>query len=238
MPPHHQAAHIFVRPHSSHGWRRSHLHPALLRWIAAEYPSSMRLVDVGCGSGRLTLAAAPLAAAVIGLDRDGTALAAGRHRALQTGQTNVRFVETDVEALPYPTLVAPDCIDMVIANLCMSNAIIEHAHAALPTGGCLIFAALHASQWQETGSGSQFAYHAEEMRQVLESTGWRCEAMEIDTEVLHFRGAEDLESYFAESPLPRRWQQNGRWDRLMQYIAAGGERLTIRSHLLVKARKE
>jgi hypothetical protein len=61
--------------------------------------------------------------------------------------------------------------------------------------------------------------------------------MEIDREVLHLPHSEALEEYFAASPLRRRWQQDGRWERLVQYIVSGGERFTTRSHVLVKARK-
>jgi ribosomal protein L11 methylase PrmA len=208
-----------------------------LRWIAEEHPATMRLVDVGCGSGRLTLAVAPLAAEVIGIDRDGAALTAGCRRAHEMGLTNVRFVRADAEVSSYTTLVGAASIDMVVANLCLSNAIIERAYTALPVGGCLICTALHTAQWQEAGYRSRFAYDANELRNFLVHNGWRCEAMEIDTEVLHIQRLEDLEQYFADSPIRARWQRDGRWKRLVQHIASGGERFTVRSHLLVKARK-
>jgi hypothetical protein len=151
--------------------------------------------------------------------------------------TNVRFIEADAEDAPYDALLGAATLSMVVANLCMSQAIIARAYEALPVGGCLIFAALHTAQWQETGRGSRFAYDAPTLHQLLESSGWRCEAMELDREVLHFRHAGDLERYFAGSPLRQRWQQDGRWEGLVQYLSQGGDRLTTRSHVLVKARK-
>ena len=48
---------------------------------------------------------------------------------------NVRFLEADVEDLPYSALIGADSIGMVVANLCMSQAIIARAHAVLPVGG-------------------------------------------------------------------------------------------------------
>ena len=234
---HVQESHIFFRSQRRQRERHATLHPALLRWIAEEGPAAMRLLDVGCGSGRLTLAVAPLAAEVIGIDRDGAALASGRQQAAAAGLTNVRFIAADAEDAPYNSLLDTDTIDMVVANLCMSQAIMDRAYAVLPTGSCLIFAALHTAQWQETGCASRFAYDAPALHRLLETQGWRCEAMEIEREVLHLPHLAALEEYFAASPLRRRWQQDGRWERLVQYIGSGGEQCTTRSHVLVKARK-
>jgi SAM-dependent methyltransferase len=208
-----------------------------MRWIAEEVPTTMCLLDVGCGSGRLTLAAAALAAEVIGVDRDAVALELGRQRAAEAGVWNVHFIEADAEDKSYQSLTGKDSIDMVIAHLCMSQAIIARAYDALPAGHCLIFAALHSAQWQETGRASRFAYEAHALHRLLESSGWRCEAMEIDREVLHLPHIAALEEYFAASPLQQRWQQDGRWAHLVQYIRSGGRQLTTRSHVLVKARK-
>jgi ubiquinone/menaquinone biosynthesis C-methylase UbiE len=237
MTGHIQEAHIFFNSRYPQRERHALVHPALLRWIAAESPQTMRVLDVGCGSGHLTLAIAPLVAEVIGLDRDNAALMLGRQRTAVANIANVRFLEADVEDLPYSSLIGADSIGMMVANLCMSQAIIVRAYAILPVGGCLIFAALHIAQWQETGRASRFAYDAHELRQFLEMHGWRCEAMEIDREVLHVQRVADLEQYFIMSPLRQRWQQDGRWEHLVRYIAQGGDRLTIRNHVLVKARK-
>jgi SAM-dependent methyltransferase len=234
---HTQESHIFFKSQSRRHDGHATLHPALLRWIRAETPTTMRVLDVGCGSGRLTLAVAPFAAEVIGVDRDDAALEIGRQRAAAAGVTNVCFIEADAEDVPYGALLGAGTLNMVVANLCMSQAIIARAYEALPVGGCLIFAALHTAQWQETGRGSRFAYDAPTLQQLLERSGWQCEAMELDREVLHLRHADDLEHYFAGSLLRQRWQQDGRWEGLVQYLSHGGDRLTTRSHVLVKARK-
>jgi SAM-dependent methyltransferase len=234
---HVQESHVFFKSPPRQRERHAALHPALIRWIAEEGPATMRILDVGCGSGRLTLAVAHLAAEVVGIDRDTTVLTMGRQQAAAAGLTNVRFITADAEDTPYNALPGPGAIDMVVANLCMSQAIIDHSYAALPVGGCLIFAALHTAQWQETGRSSRFAYEADELRHIFESHGWRCDAIEIDREVLHLPHVEALEEYFAISPLRQHWQQDGRWECLVQYIVSGGDRLTTRSHVLVKARK-
>ncbi|GIX49509.1 MAG: hypothetical protein KatS3mg131_3720 [Candidatus Tectimicrobiota bacterium] len=234
---HHHEAHLFFQPHLP--WHEQHatLNPRLLQWIAAEQPAGKCLLDVGCGSGRLTLAVAPLAAVVVGIDRDRHALALGQAQARAAGLTHVYFVAADAETTPYAALLGGRPPDMVIAHLCMSPAILQRAHAALPPGGCLVFAALHRAQWQETGRPSRFAFEAEALHALLREGGWHCEAMELDSEVVHFARPEDLDLYFATSPLRQRWQQDGRWQRLVAHLARGGECFTARSHLLVKARK-
>ncbi|HKA62984.1 MAG TPA: methyltransferase domain-containing protein, partial [Methylomirabilota bacterium] len=48
--------------------------PRFLDLLAREPLSDLRVLDVGCGSGRLTIALAPAARSVVGLDRDTAAL--------------------------------------------------------------------------------------------------------------------------------------------------------------------
>jgi SAM-dependent methyltransferase len=237
MPIHHQETHTYIHAQSPQTEYDTTPHFTLLNWILAEQPSDMCLLDVGCGSGRLTLNLAPFALAVIGLDRDWEALERARQRAQKIGLTNVRFIATDVEARPYAEILSDTKIDMVVANLCMSNAIMERAHVLLPVGGQLIFTTLHASQWQEAGYRSRFAYSTSDIYQTLNNTGWYCEAIERNSHVLHFQTVANLEQYFAGHSLRNHWQQDGRWAHLVQHIANGGERLTIHSHLVVKARK-
>lgn len=236
MPIHHQETHTYIHAGSPRTEYDTTPHFTLLNWILAEQPSAMRLLDIGCGSGRLTLNLAPFALAVIGLDRDREALARGRQRVRQLGLTNVHFIAADAEARPYAEILSNTQIDMVVANLCMSTAIMERAHALLPAGGHLIFAALHVSQWQEAGHRSRFAYSTDDIDQALNHTGWYCEAIECHSRVLHFQTVADLERYFAGHSLRAQWQQDGRWEHLIQHIANGGERLTMHSHLVVKAR--
>lgn len=238
MPIHHQETHTYSHARFPQTDRGTTPHFTLLNWILAVQPSDMCLLDVGCGSGRLALNIAPFALTVVGLDRDREALERGRQRARKLSLTNVHFIAADVEARPYSDILGNTKIDMVTANLCMSNAIMERAHAILPVGGRLMFTALHTSQWQEAGHRSRFAYSSSDIYQALSNTGWCCEAIERHSHVLHFQTVTDLERYFAGHSLRTHWHQTGRWEHLVRHIANGGERLTIHSHLIVKARKK
>ena len=204
--------------------------PRFLALLAGEPLGRSRVLDVGCGSGRLSLALAPVARSVVGLDRDVPALEEARRRAGAAGLTNVEFHEADVEAAPYE----PWRPDLVTAHLCASEAIIERAAAALPGGAGLAMVAFHVDQWKETGRVSRFAFDEARMRAALVARGFALEALEVEREERRFGSVE--EGLAAAVGLEDRWRADGRWFRYIAFLESGGRTLT-RSHLLVKARR-
>ena len=204
--------------------------PRFLALLAEEPLGRSRVLDVGCGSGRLSLALAPVSRSVVGLDRDVPALEEARRRAAAAGLANVEFHEADVEAAPYE----PWQPDLVTAHLCVSAAIIERAAAALPGGACLAMVAFHVDQWKETGRVSRFAFDEARMRTALVARGFAVEALEVDREERRFGSVE--EGLAAAVGLEDRWRADGRWFRYIAFLESGGRTLT-RSHLLVKARR-
>jgi len=198
--------------------------------LAQEPLGRSRVLDVGCGAGRLALALAPAASWVVGVDRDATLIQEARRRASVTGLSNVEFHEADVESRSYD----PWSPDLVTAHLCASDAIIERASAALRPGACLAMVAFHVDQWEETGKVSRFAYDEARMRGVLEGQGFRVEVLEVEREVQRFTSVE--EGLAAALGLEERWKADGRWFRYLAFLESGGRTLT-RSHLLVKARR-
>jgi SAM-dependent methyltransferase len=201
-----------------------------LALLAAEPLDRSRVLDVGCGSGRLSLGLAPASKWVVGLDRDAGAIAEARRRAQATSIANVEFHEADVERDAY-TSWEPD---LVTAHLCASDAIAERAAAVLQPGHCLAMVAFHVDQWKETGRVSRFAYDEGRMRSVLEGRGFVVEALEVDREVRQFGSVE--EGLAAAVGLEDRWKADGRWFRYIAFLESGGRTLT-RSHLIVKARR-
>ena len=197
--------------------------------LAGEPLDGSRVLDVGCGSGRLSLALAPASKWVVGLDRDAAAIQEARRRASEASLANIEFHEADGDRDSY----RPWRPDLVTAHLCASDAIVERAADALRPGRCLAMVAFHVDQWKETGRVSRFAYDESRMRSVLERQGFAVEALEIEREVRQFGSVE--EGLAAAVGLEDRWRADGRWFRYIAFLESGGRTLT-RSHLIVKAR--
>jgi SAM-dependent methyltransferase len=204
--------------------------PRFLGLLAEEGLAGKRVLDVGCGWGRLTLALAGSAAHVVGLERDAGLVAEARRRAREAGRANAEFHEADVETIEY----TPWAPGLVTAHLCASDAIIERASRALPEGACLGMVAFHVDQWRETGRVSRFAYDEARMDRALRAAGLVPEAIEVERHVQEFGSVE--EALGAAVGLEDRWRTDGRWFRYIAFVEQGGRTLT-RSHLLVKARR-
>jgi SAM-dependent methyltransferase len=187
-------------------------------------------LDVGTGQGPLALALAPRCRRVIGVDRDAEAIEEAWRRARLAGTHNVEFVVTDAEVEEY----VPFAPDLVVAHLCVSDAVVERAARALAQGHVLAFVAFHAEQWRETGRRSRFAYDEDQMTALLQRTGFLVEALEVDRDVRRFTSLE--EGLAAAVGLQERWRADGRWFQYIKYLEEGGRTLT-RAHLVVKARR-
>jgi SAM-dependent methyltransferase len=206
------------------------LSPRFLAWLAAEGLEGRRALDLGCGSGRLTLWLAPRVKHVIGLDQDARALAEAQRLAADAGLAGVEFHEADVEREEYVSWRS----DLITAYLCASDAIVERAGRALAPGQCLGMVAFHTDQWRETGKVSRFAYDEARMERVLRAAGFLPEAIEVEREVTRFASVE--EGLAAAVGLEDRWRSDGRWFQYIAFLERGGRTLT-RAHLLVKARR-
>jgi ubiquinone/menaquinone biosynthesis C-methylase UbiE len=208
----------------------SGLSPRFLGLFSDEPLADSRLLDVGCGWGRVALALAPSCRWVVGVDREPSLIAEARERAAQVGLTNAEFQVADVEAGEYH----PWQPAVVTAHLCASDAIIERAARALPSGGFLAMVAFHVDQWKETDKVSRFAYDEARLHASLEGAGFKVETLEVDREVQRFGSVE--EALAAAVGLEERWRADGRWFRYIEFLENGGRTLT-RSHLIAKARR-
>jgi SAM-dependent methyltransferase len=204
--------------------------PRFLDLIAQEEVQTLRILDVGCGTGRLALALAPYAGGVVGLDREARLIEEARKRAAALRLANAEFHVADVETEEY----GPWAPDMVVAHLCVSDRMIETAGRALAAGRCLAMVAFHVDQWKETGRVSRFAYEEGRMSGTLAAAGFAVDALEVEREEQRFASVE--EALAAAVELEERWKADGRWFRYLAFLESGGRTLT-RSHLLVKARR-
>jgi len=208
--------------------------PTFWRLVTAEARARATVVDVGTGRGRVALAVAALAGRVVGVDRDGEAIAEAIQHARAAGLKNVEFVTADAEKIELADLVPDARPSLVTAHLYFSDALVERAARALAPGGALAAVAFHVDQWQETGRRSRFAYDEAQMRALLAAHGFTIEHLEIEREVQRFASVE--EALAAAIGLQERWRSDGRWFNYLKFLEEGGRTLT-RSHLIVCARR-
>lgn len=84
--------------------------PAVIREIRP--PDRQTVLDIGAGTGRLTMLAAPTAARVIAVDRAEAMLAVARERAARAGFGHVEFYACDHRLLPLPD----QSVDLALAG--------------------------------------------------------------------------------------------------------------------------
>ncbi len=204
--------------------------PSFWALLTQEPLSHLSVLDVGTGAGRVALGVASLAKRVVGIDRDVEAVGEGQRRAEALGLGNVEFVVVDAETTEYGVFEP----EMIVAHLCMSDAIVERAGRALRPGQVFAFVAFHTDQWCETGRPSRFAYAEDKARQVVTAAGFVVEHLEVEREVRRFGSLE--EALAAAIGLQERWRADGRWFRYVRFLEEGGRTLT-RSHLIVKGRR-
>ena len=87
-------------------------HDELRAWGGPPLVLRKRVLDIGCGDGRLALGVAPFATRVDGIDPDPGAIAAAKTNARKAGVRNVRFAAGAAQDLPYPDAV----FDVVILS--------------------------------------------------------------------------------------------------------------------------
>ena len=83
----------------------SALRPAPLvelgHWGGPALVKGKRVLDLGCGDGRLALGVAPYAASVVGVDPDQDLIVDATERARAAGLRNTRFVVAAGQELPF-----------------------------------------------------------------------------------------------------------------------------------------
>jgi SAM-dependent methyltransferase len=192
------------------------------------------VLDAGTGEGRLAFFLAPRAARVVGVDIDRRRIQRAREYASLKRITNVEFHVGDVERTPYHVF-SPYPLDAVVANFCMSDAVVHRAARALDVGGTLAFCAHHSDHWRETGEGSGYAFSEIAMMDLLTETRFQIAFMGVERHVVLFDGLADAARFVGERRVAR-WVADGRWHGLRQSFAAGERHLTL-SYLVVKARR-
>jgi len=136
-----------------------------LQWLDASLRSGESVLDYGCGSGILAIAAAKLGAvAVVGVDVDAQAVTASRDNA-ERNQVQAGFFLPDVAP-------AGQC-DILVANILTNplKALMPLLAARVKPGGRIVLSGILAGQAEEVMALYSQAFR---MRLWREAEGWIC----------------------------------------------------------------
>jgi ArsR family transcriptional regulator len=144
-----------------------------LCWLV---PPGMRVLDLGCGDGELTLEIARFAAEVVGVDRNPALLARATALAERRGVRNAKFVKGDVHSLEFPDAA----FDLVVVAQALhsverpANALAEAARVLAPGARILVLDLLpHSQEWVREKLHHQcLGFSADEIATLLRGAGF------------------------------------------------------------------
>lgn len=111
-------------------------------WAAGDLPGGGRVLDVGCGPGRLLLDLAPRFDEAVGLDLSAGMLARAARHAEEAGMGHIRWVQGSATALPFDD----GSFDLVVSSLVVflledaAAAVSELARVTAPGGRVALLA--------------------------------------------------------------------------------------------------
>ena len=141
-----------------------------LRWLAQHVAADQRVLDFGCGSGILAIAAALLGAQVVAVDHDSQALMATRE--------NAAYNEVSPGALTVLSLEAwyrekrERRFDVVVANILAAplQSLAPEFEQVLESGGSIVLSGVLAEQAQQVMS----SYAVTDFQTPIVEAGWAC----------------------------------------------------------------
>ncbi|HXE80075.1 MAG TPA: metalloregulator ArsR/SmtB family transcription factor [Vicinamibacterales bacterium] len=135
----------------------------------------LRVADLGCGDGYLTIEAARWASRVIAVDRSKEVLTRARGLAKRRGVDNIIWKQGDIEHLPIPDR----SVDVVLLSQALHHAVdparalAEAVRILVPDGRVLVLdLRRHDQQWVRERLGDRWlGFDDEELRRLLEGAG-------------------------------------------------------------------
>jgi ArsR family transcriptional regulator len=136
---------------------------------------ALRVADLGCGEGYLTIEASRWAASVVAVDRSSTVLARARTLAQRRRATNITWKQGDLEKLP----LADESVDLALMSQALHHAAhpdraVAEATRILVPGGRLLLLDLreHQEQWVREKLGDQtLGFSESRLRDLLSTAG-------------------------------------------------------------------
>lgn len=141
-----------------------------LSWLAQHVRPGQRVLDFGCGSGILAIAAALLGARVVAVDHDPQAVMATRENA---AYNEVEEAQLEVLSLEqWRSAGYRQCFDVIVANILAGplQSLATEFEQALVPGGTLVLSGVLAEQADEVMS----SYTASEFAVPEVEAGWAC----------------------------------------------------------------
>jgi ArsR family transcriptional regulator len=144
-----------------------------LSWLV---PPGMRVLDLGCGDGALTLEIARFASEVVGVDRNAALLARATSLAARRGVRNAKFVKGDVADLD----VKAGSFDLVVLSQTLhcldepEEALAEAARVLAPGARILVVELLpHAHEWVREKLGhTRLGFTPDELSALMRGAGF------------------------------------------------------------------
>jgi SAM-dependent methyltransferase len=167
---------------SAHGLRSEIEIHTVLHWLRPR--ADMRVLDVGCGAGRVTIAIAPRVGSVTAVDISSASVEALRRYVAQHGLTNVAASVSDMNALDVPPghydrALAVQSLQHVPGKALRRDAV-GRVFRALRPGGCFVtvnyrWGGMIAADKEGThGDGRyRFAFAPTEIARLLRDAGFR-----------------------------------------------------------------
>ena len=136
---------------------------------------SLRVADLGCGDGHLTLELAAWASAVVAVDRSAEVLEAARRLARRRGAANIEWHQGEIDALP----LEDASVDVALLSQALHHArepgaaLGEAARVVVPGGRVLVLdLARHDESWVREQLGDRWnGFAREELADLLGEAG-------------------------------------------------------------------
>ena len=166
--PHAECVQIRLDPGLAFG---SGSHPTTrlcLQWLAEHVRAGMRVLDFGCGSGILAIAAAALGANVIAVDHDAQAVMATAENAAYNNLANI----TVMSLAQWQDQHAGVSFDVIVANILAGplQALAEEFEAVANPGAAIVLSGILAEQVDEVMD----AYAMTQFTTPALESGWAC----------------------------------------------------------------
>jgi len=157
------------------------------RALAGLIPANWTVADIGCGTGFLLMALAPLVKKAIGIDNSSEMLRVATRNAKERGLKNVEFLQSEMDSLP----LKDGALDGLTASIVLHHATdpekaVKEWGRVLKSGGKISIVELekHEHEWlREEMADVWLGFDQKELRSYMKNAGFdRIQMESVDEE--------------------------------------------------------